>query len=40
MRFADLRARYPELMLFGNVSCDLLVTGTPQEVSKGSHIVY
>lgn len=34
MRFADLRARYPEVVLFGNVSCDLLVTGTPQEVSE------
>jgi hypothetical protein len=32
MRFADLRAAYPELVLMGNVSCGLLATGTPDQV--------
>ena len=33
MRFGDLRRRYPELVLMGNVSCDLLRSGTPAEVA-------
>jgi hypothetical protein len=33
MTFDKLRARYPELVLFGNVGCDLLHSGTVDEVS-------
>jgi hypothetical protein len=34
MRFGKLREAFPELVLFGNVSCDLLVNGTPEEVTQ------
>ena len=33
MRFSELRAAYPELVLMGNVSCGLLASGTPEEVA-------
>ena len=32
MHFAEIRQRFPHLTLFGNVSSDLLLTGTSQEV--------
>ena len=34
MRFADLRARFPNLVLMGNVSCSLLLTGTPAQIRE------
>ena len=34
MRFSELRQRYPNLMLMGNVSCSLLATGKPEEIKK------
>ncbi|NLX06578.1 MAG: hypothetical protein GXY33_15680 [Phycisphaerae bacterium] len=34
MRFDRLRARFPELVLIGNVSCDLLRRGTPDQVAR------
>jgi hypothetical protein len=34
MRFAELRRAFPELVLVGNVSCDLLVQGTAAEVRQ------
>lgn len=33
MTFDLLRAKYPELVLFGNVGCDLLHDGTPEQVA-------
>jgi len=32
MRFSDLRSRFPDLVLMGNVSCDLMMRGTPQQI--------
>ncbi|MBU0714307.1 MAG: hypothetical protein KJ964_02990 [Verrucomicrobia bacterium] len=32
MRFDELRSRFPELVLMGNVSCDLMMRGTPQQI--------
>lgn len=32
MRFTELRARYPELVLMGNVSCDFMMRATPQQI--------
>lgn len=32
MRFSELRERFPDLVLIGNVSCALLLAGTPQQV--------
>jgi hypothetical protein len=34
MRFADLRRAFPELVLIGNVSCPLLLSGTPEQVRE------
>lgn len=34
MRFAELRAEFPALVLMGNVSCSLLVTGKPEEIKQ------
>jgi hypothetical protein len=34
MHFADLRRAFPDLVLIGNVSCDLLRTGTPARVHE------
>ncbi|MFH1477508.1 MAG: uroporphyrinogen decarboxylase family protein [Verrucomicrobiota bacterium] len=34
MRFKELRARFPELVLMGNVSCDLMIHGTPQQIRE------
>ncbi len=34
MRFEDLRNKFPELVLFGNVSCDLLRRGKPNEIRQ------
>lgn len=32
MRFAELRSSFPELVLMGNVSCDLMMRGTPRQI--------
>jgi len=32
MRFGELRSRFPDLVLMGNVSCDLMMRGTPQQI--------
>ncbi|MDD5706226.1 MAG: uroporphyrinogen decarboxylase family protein [Kiritimatiellae bacterium] len=32
MRFDELRARFPELVLMGNVSCDFMLRATPQQI--------
>lgn len=32
MHFDDLRKNYPDLVLFGNVSCDLIVNGTIEQI--------
>ncbi|OGV50478.1 MAG: hypothetical protein A2017_01605 [Lentisphaerae bacterium GWF2_44_16] len=34
MRFNELRKAFPELVLFGNVSCDLLINGTVDEIRE------
>ena len=34
MRFDELRRCFSDLVLFGNVSCNLLLKGTPEEVSE------
>jgi len=34
MHFGELRSRFPELVLMGNVSCRLLIEGTPDEVRR------
>ncbi len=34
MRFSDLRDRYPDLVLMGNLSCSLLLNGTPREIRE------
>lgn len=34
MMFADLRKKYEDLVLMGNVSCNLLATGNPDGISK------
>jgi uroporphyrinogen-III decarboxylase len=34
MRFGELRARFPELTLVGNVSCAYLATGQPEEIKR------
>jgi uroporphyrinogen-III decarboxylase len=34
MRFADLRRAFPELVLMGNVSCALLLEGTPEQIRE------
>lgn len=34
MRFAGIRKAFPELVLIGNVSCDLLCTGSPEEIRR------
>lgn len=34
MRFGELRQAFPELVLIGNVSCDVLLTGTAEQVRQ------
>jgi hypothetical protein len=36
MTFKELRNSFPELVLFGNISCDLLQRGTPEAVKEAT----